>query len=261
MLPCGFISRKSAWLTPIRYVERTAMTNRPVQRALLIDADDTLWENNIFYLQCTERYHALMGTYGFSPEHTQAVVDHCERELIPSLGYGPRCYTAALGLASERLMGELGLEAPPDLVAQARECAALVNDPPMILLPRVRETLEALRPSSLLVLVTKGPQDVQGAKLMRSSLAPLFDAVYIVPEKGPETYHQVVEELALEREHTWMVGNSPKSDINPALRAGLGALLVPHDHTWTAEHAELESPEQVVVLEAFADLPGYFGVR
>lgn len=237
------------------------MPNRPTQRALLIDADDTLWENNIFYLQCSERYHRLMESYGFAPEHVQAVLDHCEQELIPRLGYGPRCYTAALGLCAERLMGELGLEASPELLAQAADCAALVNDPPMILLPGVSETLEALRPTSFLVLVTKGPQDVQGAKLARSSLAPLFDAVYIVSEKGPETYHRVVEELALERERTWMIGNSPRSDINPALRAGLGAILVPHDHTWTAERAELDSPDQVIVLEAFAALPGFFEIH
>ena len=27
---------------------------------------------------------------------------------------------------------------------------------------------------------------------------------------------------------TWMIGNSPKSDINPALEAGLNAVFVPH---------------------------------
>ena len=38
---------------------------------------------------------------------------------------------------------------------------------------------------------------------------------------------------------TWMVGNSPKSDINPALAAGLNAVFVPHDNTWILEHEEL----------------------
>ena len=36
----------------------------------------------------------------------------------------------------------------------------------------------------------------------------------------------------LRKNDTWMIGNSPKSDINPALEAGLNAVLVPHENTW-----------------------------
>ena len=39
-----------------------------------------------------------------------------------------------------------------------------------------------------------------------------------------------------------MIGNSPKSDINPALEAGLDAVLVPHAHTWVLEHQDLRRP-------------------
>ena len=31
---------------------------------------------------------------------------------------------------------------------------------------------------------------------------------------------------------TWMIGNSPKSDINPALACGLHAVFIHHPHTW-----------------------------
>ena len=36
-------------------------------------------------------------------------------------------------------------------------------------------------------------------------------------------------ELGADPDRTWMIGNSPKSDINPALEAGLGAVLVRND--------------------------------
>jgi putative hydrolase of the HAD superfamily len=53
-----------------------------------------------------------------------------------------------------------------------------------------------------------------------------------------------------------MIGNSPKSDINPALEAGLGAVLVPHPHTWVLEHQELRMPDgaKFLEVETFADL-------
>ena len=38
---------------------------------------------------------------------------------------------------------------------------------------------------------------------------------------------------------TWMIGNSPKSDINPALEAGLNAVFVPHAHTWALENQDI----------------------
>ena len=39
-----------------------------------------------------------------------------------------------------------------------------------------------------------------------------------------------------------MIGNSPKSDINPALAAGLHAVFIPHDSTWVLEHEVVNQP-------------------
>jgi putative hydrolase of the HAD superfamily len=58
-----------------------------------------------------------------------------------------------------------------------------------------------------------------------------------------------------------MVGNSPKSDINPALAAGLHAVFVPHGDTWILEHEELataRAPQRLLVVERFVDLRAHF---
>jgi putative hydrolase of the HAD superfamily len=56
-----------------------------------------------------------------------------------------------------------------------------------------------------------------------------------------------------------MVGNSPKSDINPALEAGLNAVFVPHDRTWHLEHTDLrQGPGKLLRAERFADLKTLF---
>jgi putative hydrolase of the HAD superfamily len=58
-----------------------------------------------------------------------------------------------------------------------------------------------------------------------------------------------------------MVGNSPKSDINPALAAGLNAVFVPHGSTWILEHeevAEAKPPSRLLVVENFAGLKQHF---
>ena len=58
-----------------------------------------------------------------------------------------------------------------------------------------------------------------------------------------------------------MIGNSPKSDINPALAAGLHAVFIPHDSTWVLEHEVVNQPppgQQLLELPSFAELTRYF---
>ena len=77
----------------------------------------------------------------------------------------------------------------------------------------------------------------------RSGLKEYFAAVEIVSEKNVPTYRSVISKYGLHPDASWMIGNSPKSDINPALAAGLNAVFVPHGATWVLEHEEVDSAE------------------
>jgi len=237
-----------------------APTERSIQRTLLIDADDTLWENNIFYLSCQARFQDYMENWGCNRELAAETLRLCELETIPTYGYGPQGYIAALQISAERLLNHRNHQATPEIVEGARAVGELVLAPPMVLLGDVERTLRALRPTSRLVLLTKGEEETQRAKLERSGLEPLFDACYIVQEKDVTTYQNLTHELGTRPRDTWMIGNSPRSDINPAVAAGLNAILIPHNHTWTAEIQGIEQPEVVVTLCRFAELVDFFQV-
>ena len=110
-------------------------------------------------------------------------------------------------------------------------------------------------------MMTKGNITEQFGKVERSGLRRYFSAVEIVAEKDSATYSRVVEKYELAHETTWMVGNSPKSDINPALGAGLNAVFIPHSDTWVLEHEPLLRPEEadrLMELSRFSDLRGIF---
>jgi len=95
----------------------------------------------------------------------------------------------------------------------------------------------------------------------RSGLKEYFSAVEIVSEKDAPTYRSVISKYDLLPGATWMVGNSPKSDINPALAAGLNAVFVPHGATWVLEHEEVDSaepPRRLLVVEKFSELRTHF---
>jgi putative hydrolase of the HAD superfamily len=109
--------------------------------------------------------------------------------------------------------------------------------------------------------MTKGDQAEQADKLERSGVASYFSAVEIVSEKDPPTYREVLQRHELSQRTSWMVGNSPKSDINPALAAGLNAVFLFHKDTWVLEHAALDAaPEgqQLIELDAFVKLCAIF---
>jgi putative hydrolase of the HAD superfamily len=238
------------------------MPNAPcIERALLVDADDTLWENNIFYLRCQARFQDLMESMGHDRDLTARTLASCEREAIPTHGYGPRGYLAALEIAGTLLLQQQGRVMSSEILGMIRQMAQIVLEPPMVLLPSVEATLSVLKPTTQLILVTKGDEETQKAKVARSGLGTYFDAQYVVAEKNARTYREIAAEQHLDPRCTWMVGNSPRSDINPAIEAGLGAILIPHNHTWLAEIEEIVCPDQVITLQRFADLVPWLGIQ
>jgi len=128
-------------------------------------------------------------------------------------------------------------------------------------LPEVPETLQYLSERHRLILMTKGAIAEQTGKIERSGLKEYFAAVEIVAEKDPAAYGHVVEKHKLALDSTWMVGNSPKSDINPAMAAGLHAVFVPHGDTWILEHEEINPApprQKLLIVGRFAELREHF---
>ena len=81
----------------------------------------------------------------------------------------------------------------------------------------------------------------------------------IVAEKVPATYRELVEEQRLTPDATWMIGNSPRSDILAARVAGLRAVFIPHPYTWSLEEQEIDPADRGVLhLARFPDLLNHF---
>jgi putative hydrolase of the HAD superfamily len=138
--------------------------------------------------------------------------------------------------------------------------AERILDEPIDLIEGVEETLAYLSGRHDLTLFTKGHPEEQRLKLDRSGLGSYFAHTAIVREKDAPAYARLVEERGFQKQETWMIGNSPKSDINPALEAGLNAVLVPHPHTWVLEHQDLREDVtgRLLRVEKFADLRTHF---
>ena len=78
------------------------------------------------------------------------------------------------------------------------------------------------------------------------------------PEKDVSAYSGLIGRRGWDPSATWMIGNSPRSDINPALAAGLHAIYIPHIHTWTFEHEPPIDHPRLTRIERFLDLMSHF---
>ena len=227
-------------------------------QTLLIDADDTLWENNVYFERAIAQFISFLNHHEFSPEQVREVLNEVERECIVKHGYGLHSFAHALVDTFERLSVE---PVTAELHAQINGFAHSIADHPVELLPEVPETLAYLSERHHLILMTKGAITEQTGKIERSGLKEYFAATEIVAEKNAAAYAQVVEKFDLEHDSTWMVGNSPKSDINPALAAGLHAVFVPHGDTWILEHEEINPApprQKLLIVGRFAELREHF---
>jgi len=229
-----------------------------MELTLIADADDTLWENNIYYEQCTAAFVDLMAAQGFEREEVERTVDMVERERIPQVGYAPEEFARSLVIAYRRLCEDHHRPVKDEVSDAAWVIGQTVIEYPIVLLEGVAETLTQLSGRCRLILLTKGDRQVQRDKLARSGLAHLFDGVHVVSEKDAGVIRDILARYKLQPGQTWMVGNSPRSDINPALEAGIGAIYVPHTNTWDLEMEEIAEPEKVIVLNNFAELLALF---
>jgi putative hydrolase of the HAD superfamily len=220
---------------------------------LLVDGDDTLWENNVYFERTIAMFIDFLDHSTLSQEEVRQVLDKIEH----GNGYGTAAFAQSLEETYRRLAER---EVSASDVARVHAFADEVRAHPMELLPGVEETLAYLAARHEVLLVTKGDVDEQRLKIEASGLEQYFRRTVILAEKDVAAYRQLVEELEIAAEQRWMIGNSPKSDINPALEAGLNAVFVPHPATWQLEEQELRpmAGRRLVQIERFAELRGMF---
>jgi putative hydrolase of the HAD superfamily len=223
-------------------------------KLICLDADDTLWGHESYFQGASQRYVERLAPFA-EPALAQAKLTEIEDRNLHLYGYGVKGFTLSMLETALEIAGD-ALDA-----GTTREILAIGRDlmrHPIDLLPGVAETLPRLATYGRLVLVTKGDLFHQEAKLAASGLGDHFAGVEIVSQKTPEVYARVFARYGVTPSESLMAGNSLRSDIWPALRAGAWAVHVPHAFEWAHERAE--SPEgeaRFARLESLRELPDW----
>lgn len=197
------------------------------------DADDTLWHNERFFSTAQGELQDVLKEF-CDPNDLARVLLEMQRQNVSIMGYGIKSFTLSMMDAALSVSdGKLDATHMRAIMSIGREMLAH----PVDLLPAVANTLEHMSRDYELVLITKGDLVDQQRKLDISELGNWFSHVEIVSEKHPQTYETIFGRFG-SLATSAMVGNSVKSDVVPAVKAGAWGVHVPYPVTWELEIAE-----------------------
>ena len=225
---------------------------------LVIDADDTLWESSLFFERAEDDFIRLMESAGADGESARALVHRRDMERLEMTGFGARPYIETLS----SVMSELIREPSASMLRSFEDIAACLMDHPVLLYPGTARTLGIIRASGIRTVVyTMGRADHQTSKFERSGTSDLVTALEVVERKTAAGLAALLQRYGVEPSGAVCVGNSPRSDVNPALAVGARAVLLSRDRLWAAEREEIADPGGVTVISSLTELPGILGIQ
>ena len=211
-------------------------------KVVAFDADDTLWVNETFFRDAENHFCDLVRDF-MPTDEAFDVLFQTEMQNLPIYGFGIKPFTLSLIEAAIKVSGgQVSVDTIEKLIAGGKQ----MLEKPVELLTGIEETLMELCKRYRLVVVTKGDLLDQERKLMKSGLESYFHHIEIVSDKKPKQYLKLVKHLDIAPHELVMVGNSPKSDILPALEIGAHAFHVPFHTMWLHERVddhELDHPQ------------------
>lgn len=217
-------------------------------RAIVFDADDTLWDCQSHFEEVEELLYDIIGPYCMDPKRE---LFETESKNMEDLGYGCKAFTISVMETALRVCGnDLSATQLTELLEAGKHLLHLPATP----LPGVVETLTSLQSSFQLICFTKGELQDQENKLRRSGLAKYFDHVEITSNKTEKEFRELATHLGIAPHEMLMVGNSLKSDIAPALAVGAQAVHIPFHVTWQLEEHEDFEHERMEKIEHMEEL-------
>lgn len=230
---------------------------------VIFDLDDTLVHCNKYFDLILGQYFELMSDwfnlYGltineirnkqveidvYTVNTSGLASDNFPKSLIATYRFFCAKYNRPTDLQHEQQLHKLGLS---------------VYDQEIEAYPGMVETLDTLKQDGHhLFLYTGGDDTIQQRKIEQMKLAAYFDdRIYIRQHKNVEALENILSSQGFDRTRTWMIGNSLRTDVLPAVTAGIKSIYLKQQNEWSYNLIELkqELQEAVMTISAIHEVP------
>jgi putative hydrolase of the HAD superfamily len=223
---------------------------------VLVDFDDTLVATAPRFQSARRELFRLLVGQGFGEQEIQRVHhDVVDPPMRLRHGLGPSRLEHSFRATYEALCAATAAPPEPGLADRLAELGRAVAGTP----PCIDGAIDALRlladalPTAL--YTQAGDATYQTRCVREAGVLDVIPAerVRIVPRKTTRAFAETLRHFGVRQPHTaWMVGNSMRSDVNPALEAGARAIFVEVDDPWEFDVVDPVAPDFVHV-RSFAD--------
>ncbi|MFB9275080.1 HAD family hydrolase [Cohnella cellulosilytica] len=231
-----------------------------MKQQILFDLDDTLVYCNKYFHDTLDRFADRLaewfGPAGVRKEEIaakQTEIDiagvqvlgfkseHFPQSMIDTYRYFQRVTGRARSALEEDQLWKLG-----------NSVYALEIEP----YPMMDETLESLSASGHeLHLYTGGDSEIQLRKIESMRLERYFkDRIYIRQHKNTDALEQILSSGGFDRGNTWMIGNSVRTDVLPALHCGINAVYLKQEAEWAYNVIPIDAMPRGALL-TLSELP------
>lgn len=197
-------------------------------QAVIFDFDDTLVYTNAVYDQLRQVLFAEMDRLGLGfREEWADYLNQADLDNIAAAGrLSCECFPLAMRATGEHFAARSQVRLADGAGDRFEEIGWRIYQIKPRLMEGAAELLDRLQGRFPLHLLTVADSHTQQPRIEASGLMPYFDKISIVQEKTPDLFRFILAEQGWQAERVWMVGNSMRSDVNPALAAGLNVAFL-----------------------------------
>ncbi|UJF34240.1 HAD family hydrolase [Paenibacillus hexagrammi] len=233
------------------------------EQTILFDLDDTLIHCNRYFDfvidQFVDRMLTWFSGHQLTPQHIKKKQVEIDLAGVQIHGFKPERFPKSFVETYHWFSNVLGRETSETEEAHLMDLGHTVYSYTVEPYPLMHETLDALRSAGhKLYLYTGGDATIQMKKVADSGLHDYFDdRVFVTVHKTKEYMKSLVHEQRFDPRRTWMIGNSVRTDVLPALHAGIHTIYIPAHQDWEYNTGTIDVEPQGAFyqLESLREVP------
>lgn len=205
------------------------MINKNKDIIVIFDGDDTLWKTQELYDIAKKRFERLMNRLGFDTAKMIQELDTIDSKRVKILQFSKERFLESMLMIYAYYCGKYNKEMDEKIEGKIRHIVSIIFSPPKLYNDTI-STLKLLHKNNItLFIYTAGETEAKKNKLecLGEKFISYFKAIFITDIKNVVQLKSLVKTIGVNSKHIWVIGNSCRSDINPALKLGLKAILIP----------------------------------